>query len=91
MSIKIDGEELGDFIEFGTSALGGFRLYRGKGLEDEGKKIEKWLKDYSVGISVRVKDNKFPEMRRSVILKITEITNEWEGNIFNFTIAFDNP
>lgn len=87
MSVEIDGKELGNFIERGGSWMGG-REYRGKGLEDEGKMLEAWLKERSKGMNVRVKDNKFPKMRESVVLQIAEITHEWKGNILYFRIVF---
>ena len=89
MSVVIDGKELGEFLDFGDSWLKG-REYRGKGIEEEGKKIESWLKDYSKGMNVRVKDNKFPEMIRSMILCIEEISSEWRENVFHFRFTLKN-
>jgi hypothetical protein len=89
MSILIDGQELGPFIDVGAPWMGG-REYRGKCLEEEGKIIETWIKEYSKGMKVRVQDHKYPRMRSSTILEIDEINFEWKENVFHFQIIFSD-
>lgn len=97
MSVIIDRKDIGKFLEFGFSEMGGRRTYRGSGIDDEGKELETWLKNYGTKNEpdkqyiVRVQDTKFPRMPPNAVFIINEIRCEWKRNIFSFAIILDTP
>jgi len=82
----IDKNDYGKFIELSDLFLGGQLICQGKGLEDEGKMIESWLKELQVGQKVRVEDTQ--KIYINGIYKITNIGKEWEEEVFKFKVEF---
>jgi len=90
LSVKIDGVDFTKYIEFHFSHNPDKLDYSGKGVEDEGKVVEKMLKELPKETPIRVEDTKFRSgALSSRIYKLTSINSQWEGTLFKFEINLE--
>lgn len=90
MSVKIDGVDFTKYINFHFSHNPDKIDYGGKGVEDEGKKVESMLNELPKEMPIRVEDTKFRSGALSNrFYKITSITSQWERTLFKFEIKLE--